>query len=41
MDSREVVELYPDNCIIWYYADRQDFEMGDLNALGIDIKRNG
>ena len=41
MDSREVVELYPDDCIIWDYADRQDFEMGDLNALGADIKKNG
>jgi hypothetical protein len=25
MDSREVVELYPDDCIIWDYADRQNF----------------
>lgn len=41
MNSREVVELYPDDYMIWDYADRQDFEMGDLNALGADIKKNG
>ncbi len=41
MDSHEVVKLNPDDCVIWDYADRQDFEMGDIEALGLDIKKNG
>ena len=41
MDSHEVVELNPDDCVVWDYADRQDFEMGDIKALGLDIKKNG
>jgi ParB family transcriptional regulator, chromosome partitioning protein len=41
MDSHEVVELNPDDCMLWDYADRQDFEMGDIKALGLDIKKNG
>ena len=41
MDSHEVVELNPDDCVLWDYVDRQDFEMGDIKALGLDIKKNG
>lgn len=37
----EIIELSIEDCILWKYADRQAFEMGNLEALAADIKNNG
>lgn len=34
-------EIDPSKCINWKYADRQDFEMGDLHELASNISENG
>ncbi len=37
----EVVTVDPKKCINWLYSDRNDFELGDIDELASDIKRNG
>jgi ParB family chromosome partitioning protein len=36
-----IIKIDPKSCICWEYADRQEFEMGDLNKLANDILMNG
>ncbi|HHX2613459.1 TPA: ParB/RepB/Spo0J family partition protein [Legionella pneumophila] len=41
-NNDEVIkEIDPLDCINWKYADRQDFEMGDLHELASNISENG
>lgn len=37
----ELVFVNPEDCMNWQYADRQDFELGDLEELSEDIQKNG
>lgn len=39
--AEKVVELAPHKCVNWRFADRQEFELGDLRELGQDIAQNG
>jgi len=39
--DQEIIELNHEECVVWDYADRQEFEMGNLEALAEDIKKNG
>ena len=36
-----IIEIAPDQCKRWQYADRSAFEFGDIHKLGLDIKNNG
>ena len=36
-----IIEIAPDQCKGWQYADRSAFEFGDIHKLGLDIKNNG
>lgn len=36
-----IKEIEPGDCINWQYADRQEFEMGDLQELAMNIAENG
>ena len=37
----EIISVDPSLCSNWTYSDRSDFELGDIDALSEDIKRNG
>lgn len=37
----EIIEIDPGICVNWAYSDRNDFELGDIEGLSDDIKRNG
>ena len=37
----KIISLNPKQCRRWSYADRSDFEMGDLYKLAQDIRENG
>ncbi|MCF6777624.1 ParB/RepB/Spo0J family partition protein [Thiotrichales bacterium 19X7-9] len=37
----DIIEIKPENCKRWQFADRSTFEFGDINKLGLDIKNNG
>jgi ParB family chromosome partitioning protein len=39
--DQEIIELNHEECVVWDYADRQDFEMGNIEELAEDIKKNG
>ena len=39
--ENNVIKIDPENCTNWKYSDRNHFELGDLNVLGNDIKKNG
>lgn len=39
--SNEIISVEPSLCANWDYSDRSDFELGDIDALSEDIKRNG
>ncbi len=39
--ANDIVDIDPENCENWLYADRSEFELGDLNGLAEDIKANG
>lgn len=40
-DDEIIREIDPSKCFNWKYADRQDFEMGDLHELASNISENG
>jgi len=37
----EIISIDPDLCVNWFYSDRNEFELGDIQELAEDIKRNG
>ena len=37
----QIVTVDPKDCIRWKYADRGNFEFGDVIELASDIKKNG
>lgn len=37
----EVISVDPQKCVNWLYSDRNDFELGNIDELANDIKRNG
>lgn len=40
-DSSNIIEIDPKKCRNWKYADRNKFELGNLEELAEDIKQNG
>ncbi|MBA4697429.1 MAG: ParB/RepB/Spo0J family partition protein [Legionella sp.] len=40
-DTTEIIGIDPKVCRNWQYADRHNFELGDIEALAEDIQRNG
>lgn len=40
-NSEKVVKIHPDNISNWEFRDRQDFELGDINALAESIITKG
>ncbi|MDZ5762764.1 ParB/RepB/Spo0J family partition protein [Candidatus Cyrtobacter comes] len=41
IDQKDIVNLDVSRCSIWKYADRQEFELGNLDELAKDILENG
>ena len=39
--SNDIINVDPSLCGNWAYSDRSDFEIGDIDALSEDIKKNG
>ena len=39
--SSDMVSIDPNLCVNWAYSDRNDFELGDIDELAEDIKKNG
>lgn len=39
--SNDIIEVAPSECKNWIYSDRNDFELGDIEDLAEDIKKNG
>ncbi len=37
----DIISVDPAICFNWAYSDRNDFELGDIDELSADIKRNG
>lgn len=37
----DILEVSPYDCDNWRYADRNDFELGDIDSLAEDISKNG
>jgi ParB family chromosome partitioning protein len=37
----DIIEINPELCKRWQFADRSNFEFGDTHKLGTDIKNNG
>lgn len=40
-NKKSILKLNPENCINWKYSDRNEFELGNIQELADDIKRNG
>ena len=39
--SGDIIDIDPATCKNWFYSDRNDFELGDIDDLAEDIKNNG
>lgn len=39
--TTKLINVEPDDCILWAFADRPDEEMGDITALADSMKENG
>lgn len=39
--NKDIINIDPKKCKNWKYSDRNDFEMGDIEDLAEDIRKNG
>ena len=39
--NKDIINIDPKKCRNWKYSDRNDFEMGDIEDLAEDIRKNG